>query len=160
MVDWGTAAGQVSAADVPLADAGAYFSTDNVEFALQQLAGDIVANGVEYTTSANVSKGDVLYISGNGTVAPYSAITTTYKAIGVALATVTSGNSVKCLANDTELSGLTIASAVAGAPVYWNGSGLTTVKVATSGAWLIQAGVCQDASGGMHIECKAVKKNA
>ena len=46
-IDWGTGTGQVSAADVPLTDAGTYFATDNVEAALQQLgaaAGTIVTD--------------------------------------------------------------------------------------------------------------------
>lgn len=53
-IDWGTGAGQVSAADVPVADAGTYFTTDNVEAALQQIiaernaTGDGVA-GADYT---------------------------------------------------------------------------------------------------------------
>ena len=37
-IDWGTGANQVSAVDVPIADAGTYFTTDNVEAALQALA--------------------------------------------------------------------------------------------------------------------------
>jgi hypothetical protein len=36
-VDWGTGVGQVSAADVPIADVGTHFATDNVEAALQEL---------------------------------------------------------------------------------------------------------------------------
>lgn len=43
-IDWGTGANQVSAADMPIADAGAYFTTDNVEAALQQL-GPILSSG-------------------------------------------------------------------------------------------------------------------
>jgi len=37
-IDWGTGATQVSAVDVPIADAGTYFDTDDVETALQDLA--------------------------------------------------------------------------------------------------------------------------
>lgn len=39
-IDWGTAGNEVSGADVPLADSGAYFATDNVESALQETAAD------------------------------------------------------------------------------------------------------------------------
>jgi hypothetical protein len=42
-IDWGTGAGQVSALDVPIADAGSYFSTDNVEAALQESGAGILA---------------------------------------------------------------------------------------------------------------------
>ncbi len=37
MIDWGTGANQVSAVDLPIADAGAYFTTDTVEAALQEI---------------------------------------------------------------------------------------------------------------------------
>jgi len=48
-INWSTpsvapAADEVSAADVPLQDAGAYFTTDNVEAALQEAAADIAQN--------------------------------------------------------------------------------------------------------------------
>ena len=36
-IDWGTGAGQVSGADIPIADLGGYYGTDNVEDALAQL---------------------------------------------------------------------------------------------------------------------------
>lgn len=45
-IDWGTGANQVSGADVPLADAGTYFATDNVEAALQEVAAS-AANGIK-----------------------------------------------------------------------------------------------------------------
>lgn len=38
MIDWGTGAGQVSAADVPIADAGSLITATEVEAALQELA--------------------------------------------------------------------------------------------------------------------------
>jgi len=38
-IDWGTGANQVSAVDMPIADAGGFFPVDNVEAALQQLGG-------------------------------------------------------------------------------------------------------------------------
>lgn len=37
-INWGTGAGQVSAADIPIADAGNYYPTDNVEAALQEIS--------------------------------------------------------------------------------------------------------------------------
>lgn len=42
MVNWGTGADQVSADEIPIADAGGYFATDQVEAALEQLAEDMV----------------------------------------------------------------------------------------------------------------------
>lgn len=67
MIDWGTGADQVSAVDMPIADAGGYFPTDNVEAALQQLAADIAAGGapasatyIVQTPSANLSNEQAL----------------------------------------------------------------------------------------------------
>jgi len=37
MIDWGTSTGQVSAADMPIADIGDYYAVDTVEAALQEL---------------------------------------------------------------------------------------------------------------------------
>jgi hypothetical protein len=44
MIDWGTSTGQVSGGDIPLVDAGGYFSFDDVESALQQLGSSVVAS--------------------------------------------------------------------------------------------------------------------
>ncbi len=44
-IDWGTGTNQVSGVDVPIADAGGYFTTDNVEAALQQLGAAVGAAG-------------------------------------------------------------------------------------------------------------------
>ena len=53
-INWGTGANQVSGVDMPIADAGSYFTTKNVEAALQQLgAADAVAGapvGATYIT--------------------------------------------------------------------------------------------------------------
>ena len=45
-IDWGTGTQQVSAADVPIADAGAHFAVDDVESALGQLGPLLSANEV------------------------------------------------------------------------------------------------------------------
>ena len=45
-IDWGTGANQVSGGDIPLADAGGYFTTDDVESALQELAAAAPGFGV------------------------------------------------------------------------------------------------------------------
>jgi hypothetical protein len=47
MIDWGTSTGQVSAGDVPVLDTANYFSIDNVEAALAQLAA--ATPGIGYT---------------------------------------------------------------------------------------------------------------
>lgn len=45
MIDWGTGADQVSAADVPIEDVGTYFTGTDVEAALQELGAAITAGG-------------------------------------------------------------------------------------------------------------------
>jgi len=42
MIDWGTSTGQVSGGDIPIADAGDYFTINTVEAALQELAGGTI----------------------------------------------------------------------------------------------------------------------
>lgn len=53
-IDWGTGAGQVSAVDVPVADSGALFTTDNVEAALAEAMGQ--ANTGVTTANAALAK--------------------------------------------------------------------------------------------------------
>lgn len=45
-INWGTGANQISGGDIPLADSGAYFTTDDVESALQELAAAAPGFGV------------------------------------------------------------------------------------------------------------------
>ncbi len=45
-IDWGTGANQVSGVDIPLADAGSYFATDNVEAALQEIGAKVAGTEV------------------------------------------------------------------------------------------------------------------
>ena len=65
-IDWGTGASQVSGADMPIADAGGYFGTDNVENALQDAGAHIgdnsqahsdylINNGADSTSGALTS---------------------------------------------------------------------------------------------------------
>jgi len=80
MISWGTSTGQVSAEDMPIADAGGYFTTDNVEAALQELganqaaayafgtfvptAGDNVVADVPADTITLTSSSGVIVITG------------------------------------------------------------------------------------------------
>lgn len=68
-IDWGTGADQVSAADVPIADAGTYYTTDDVESALAQAGPGI--SGMRVLISEQTP-------SGTGTVT-WSSIPATYK---------------------------------------------------------------------------------
>jgi hypothetical protein len=71
-IDWGTGTNQVSAVDVPIADTGGYFTTDNVEAALQELGAGGGGGGgggiitVKNTSGGTVAAGDLGYIDENG----------------------------------------------------------------------------------------------
>ena len=160
-IDFGIGANQVSGVDLPLADAGNYFTTDNTEAALQELGEAILNSGQTYTVGAGgVTIGDVVYISAANTVLPYSVLSQAHRGIGVALSTVAAAGTVKVLANDNRLNGLTIGGApTVGDPIYWDGTQLTGTIVGVPGSHVWQAGVLVGAND-MHIETKFVKKNA
>ncbi len=155
-IDWGLGANQVSAADVPIADAGTYTDETQVEGALQELYGLATERGVELT-SAGVTKGDVLYCSANDTVDNYSNISTFHKAIGIANATVGAASIVKSLANDTRIDGV-VSGMTAGDVLYWDGTNHVNSMPSTSGNYVIQSGVALNATD-MYIELRIIKKN-
>jgi len=158
MIDFGTGAGQVSAVDVPIADAGNYIpSPKNVENAIQYLAKEISENGNEYT-SAGVTKGDLLFVSANDVAARYATLTNNTHCIGLAASTVGVSSPVTVLADDTVLKGV-LAGAVAGTPYYWNGTTLVTAIPTTSGFNVWRVGVAKNATD-LHVEIVHVKKNA
>jgi hypothetical protein len=146
---------------MPIADAGGYFTTDFVEDALQQLGAAIVDVGQDYTVGAGgVTKGDLVYISAANTVLPYGTLTVHHRGIGIALTTEAAAATVKVLANDTKVTGLTVGGTPAvGDPIYWDGSGLTATIPSAASSHVWQAGVLS-ATGEMHVEVRPVKKNA
>jgi len=159
MIDFGTGTNQVSAADLPIADAGGYFSTDNVESALAQLAGSIQAVGVDYTVdTGGVTKGYPVYISNYDSVSAYTALSNSARIIGVALTTESAGATVKVLANDTIVTGV-LTGAVAGATYYWNGSALSTSIPTGGGSQVWKMGQAKNATD-LHVEIEHIKKNA
>jgi len=159
MIDFGTGAGQVSASDIPLADAGSYFPTDTVEAGLQYLAAQLTEQGVEYTVGVGgVTKGDLVYISGPNTVSRFSTLTSPEFAVGVALATVAEAGTVKVLSNDTKLTGV-LSGAAPGDVYYWTGSALSSSIPSGGGAYVWRVGIAKNATD-LHIEVANVKKNA
>ncbi len=52
-IDWGTGAGEISATDMPIADAGGYYATDDVEAALQALGSLTGGSVVNQITGGN-----------------------------------------------------------------------------------------------------------
>lgn len=159
MIDFGTGTGQVSASDIPIADAGGFFPTDTVEAALQKLALDIVAAGVEYTVgTGGVTKGDLVYVTGNDTVNTLSTLTVGKACVGIAMTTASSGATVKVLANDTLLASVS-SGMTAGERYYWTGSAYSLTMPSTSGHNVWAVGVAKNATD-LAVEVAHVKKNA
>lgn len=158
MIDFGTGAGQVSAGDIPLADTLNLFPTDNVEAGLQYLAQQITEQGVIYTVGAGgVNKGDLVFVSAVNTVVKLSTLSANEYCVGVALATVAEGGTVKVLANDTVLTGV-LTAAAAGDIIYWTGTGLSSTAPSTQGSNVWQVGVAKNGTD-LHVEIRQVKKN-
>lgn len=158
-IDFGLLAGQVSGANIPLADVGNLFTTDNVEAALQQVAQDLIVFGVPYTVGAGgVTKGQPVYISANNTVLPYTTLTASQYVIGIAAATVAAGGKVKVLANDTLITGV-LTGATAGTRYYWTGTAYSTAIPTTLGVNVWALGIAKNATD-LAIEVEFVKKNS
>lgn len=158
LIDFGLGANQVSASDLPIADGGNYTDELYVEGALQELYGLASERGVELVAgTGGVSKGDLLFVSGDNTVNTYSGITTFHKAVGLASKTSGVGASVKSLSNDTLLPGA-ISGATAGDVFYWDGSSHVNTIPNGSGAYVIQTGVAVNATD-LYVEVRPVKKN-
>jgi len=155
-IDWGLGANQVSAGDVPLADAAGFTAETDVEGAVQELYGLLSDRGVELT-SAGVSKGDLVFVSVNDTLATYSNISTFHKAVGLANATVAAAAPVKSLSNDTRVNGL-LAGAIAGDVYYWDGTNHVNSIPVGSGSYVIQTGTAINATD-LYVEVRLVKKN-
>lgn len=139
---------------IGIEDAGAYTTETTVEGALQELYGDVAnaGSGTTYTAgTGGVTKGDLVYVSGNDTVLPYSNISNAEIAIGIAESTVAAGGSVKVLANDTLITGI-LTSATAGTKYYWSGTSWTTnFGSFSSGEYIWTGGVAKNATD-VHVE--------
>lgn len=158
-IDFGVGANQVNASDLPIIDSGNYFPVDFVNDALQYLAGQIAEQGVVYTVGAGgVNKGDLCYVSLVNTVEKLSTVTANEYCVGVALATVASGGTVKVLANDTVLTGV-LTGASAGDIIYWTGTALSSVAPTGGGSNVWQVGIAKNGTD-LHVEVRHAKKNA
>lgn len=158
-IDFGLGLNQVSAADIPIADSGSYTSETDVEGALQELYGLVDQRGVEYVVgTGGVTKGDLVYISGNNTVQTLASLTTASRAIGPCNSTQLVSETVKVLANDTVLSGV-LSGATAGQVYYWDGSSFVSTMPSGGGAYVWQVGYAKNATD-LHVETVLLKKNA
>ncbi|MCK5882751.1 MAG: hypothetical protein KAG61_03615 [Bacteriovoracaceae bacterium] len=152
-------ASDLTAAYLPIVDAGNFTTEIEVEGALQELYGLISQSGVEYLVgTGGCTKGDLARISGDNTTLPYSDTNNAHRGIGLFLETKAAGETVKVLANDTIISGV-LSGATAGVPYYWNGTTLVDSVPSGSGTFVWQVGVAKNATD-LHVEVRFVKKNA
>ena len=158
-IDFGTGANQVNAEDIPLIDSLNLFPVDTIEAGMTYLAQQISEQGVIYTVGVGgVNKGDLCFVSLVNTVQKLSTITANEYCVGVALATVAEGGTVKVLANDTILTGV-LSGASAGDIIYWTGSGLSSIAPTGGGSNVWQVGVAKNGTD-LHVEVRHTKKNS
>jgi hypothetical protein len=162
-INWGTGANQVSAVDVPIADAGGYTTQTEVEGALQEIYGMLAESGAETFTvgAGGVTKGDLVYVSANDTVNKLDIDDSEY-GIGLAMATIGAGSSVKVVQDDTILEGV-LTGAIAGAKYYWSwdGStgGITATAPTASGKSVWQIGIAKNATD-LYVEIRFITKRS
>lgn len=157
--DLNSVANGEGASIIGLEDSAGNTSETNVEGAIAELyslTGE--AGGVEYTVGAGgVTKGDLVYISGNNTVSTYSNISNAEVVIGIAASTEIAAGTVKVLANDSVITAV-LTTATAGTKYYWTGSGYTNNLASfTSGQHIWLGGVAKNATDA-HVEVAFITK--
>ena len=148
---------------VGIEDTGAYYTSANVEGALAEIGLDISSGlgGVEYTVGVGgVTKGQLLYVSANNTVLPYTNITVAQACIGLADSTQIASATVKSLSNDTVLEGV-LTGATAGTKYFWDGSNgwVTSLAGFSSGEYIYLGGVAKNTTD-IHTEVAFIKRKS
>jgi len=159
-IDFGTGANQVSAVDLPIADAGGYTSETEVEGALQEIYGELDTLGtLEVTTDATgVTKGDLVYFSGNNIVSVYDDLTEPQAAVMIALETKGPSTAVKVVQSDKVVASV-LSGATAGNKYFWNGSGWQTSMPSTTGHHVWVGFVAKNATDALTY-IQYIKKNS
>ena len=142
---------------VGIEDAAAFFTSDNVEGALAELATADLGNSFTVGTGG-VTAGDLLFVSANDTVETHDDLTLAEWAVGLARTTEAAAGSVIVVGNDSVLTGV-LAGATAGTKYYWDGSTLTTSIPAGGGSHVWRVGVAKNATD-LYVDIEFVKKNA
>ena len=156
-IDWGTGTNQVSAVDLPIADANSVITATEVEGALQELAqADI---GVVFVAAEALTKGDLVYVSANNTVSKLSTLSSNAECVGVV------SNSGAILGGNVRVKRVSrvltsvLSGATAGTTYYWSGSALSASAPSASGSNVWKIGVSKNATDLM-LNVEHVKKNA
>ena len=157
--DYSSSANGEGASLINIEDANSYFTSTNVEGALNELfilAGEEFDQEIADAGEA-ISKGDLLYFSGDNEVS-IMAITSANYSVGIALEDSLISTPVKFARWDAVVSGV-LTGATAGTKYYWDGSALTTTIPATSGSYVWQAGIAKNATD-LLTTVEFVKRNA
>lgn len=151
------AAQDLNASIVPFSSSN--FTAVKVDAALEELFSQVTAGTFpSFTAAENITKGELVYISSNGSVSKYANLSNNDEVVGAALSTVASGSLVTVALINTTLVGV-LTGAVAGARYYWDGSAYSTSMSTTSGANVWRVGVAKSATDlAVHVE--HIKKNS
>lgn len=155
MIDFGTGASQVSAVDLPIADAANVITATEVEGALQEIVLNQV--GVAYTSGEALNKGDLCYMSANNTISKLP-LTGSENAVGLAGGTVSSGAGVRARLHNGVLTGV-LSGATFGQKFYWTGSAISSTAPTGAGQNVWQVGYAKNATD-LIVEVLHIKKNA
>lgn len=154
-----TATGK-GASIIGLEDPNGVFAAEDMEeamYELYQLA--IQADAATYTAGAGgITKGQLVYISGNDTVLPYSSITNDEYVVGIALEDAAATNPVRVGRFDDLVTGI-LSGATAGTAYFWNGTTLVTSEPTAAGSNVWMVGVAKNATD-LSIEVRHLYKNS
>jgi len=123
-------------------DVGGYFTSGNVEGALQEL-GNAIPSAYEHVLAGTVAKGDALYFSTNDEVSEYANITVKEMIVGIAQAAGVATNTI-AVAKDFDVVTGVLSGATAGDRYFWNGTAHSTTMAGAGYIW--QTGIAQNAT--------------
>jgi hypothetical protein len=156
MIDFGSGAGQVSAQDLPIVDAGGLYAATETEGALQEVG--LLVRGLSYVAGENLVKGDLVYISGNDTVSKLSSLSSNAMSVGIVRVNAATSANVRASVKNATITGV-LSGATAGQKIYWTGSTLSSTMPTGSGSNVWLAGVAKNATD-LVVDVQHIKKNA
>ena len=154
--DLSSLANGFGASIIGLEDAAGNTSETTVEGAISELYSLNSTPGNTFT-SAGVTKGDVVYMSANNTVATMP-INANNRPVGIAATTEAASASVNVLKDQSILTGV-LTSATFGTRYYWNGSAYQTSVPTGAGAYVFTAGIAVNSTD-LLVDVDYIKRNA
>jgi hypothetical protein len=144
---------------IGIEDANGYFTSDDVEGALDELYNQASTpiDTNTFTAGSAISKGDLVYMSANDEVSTHPGNSNVY-AIGIAKDNAAAAATVEILKDDTILPGI-LSGATAGTKYYWDGSGWATSLPVFSGFYVWRIGAAKNATDA-YVDVEFVKRNS